>query len=94
MKLLLIDGHSLAFACSRIARRMATRSGEPTSTTSASLLHAARHLREQQPDYVAVAFDVGGRPPARVVDYKGTRERMPDDLRQQVARASRRSSRR
>ncbi len=44
-------------------------------------------LREQQPDYLAVAFDVGKTFRHQdYADYKGTRERMPDDLRQQVER--------
>ena len=44
-------------------------------------------LKEQQPDYVAVAFDVGKTfRHQEFPDYKGTRERMPDDLRRQVTR--------
>ena len=44
-------------------------------------------LRDVKPEYVAVAFDVGETFRHRdYADYKGHRERMPDDLRQQIER--------
>ncbi len=87
-KLLLIDGHSLAFrAYHALPADMATRSGEPTNATFGFFSMLLTTLREQQPDYVAVAFDVGKTfRHQEFPDYKGTRERMPDDLRQQVER--------
>ncbi|HSN78651.1 MAG TPA: DNA polymerase I [Anaerolineae bacterium] len=87
-KLLLIDGHSLAFrAYHALPVGMATRSGEPTNATFGFFSMLLNTLREQQPDYVAVAFDVGKTfRHAEFPDYKGHRERMPDDLRQQVTR--------
>ncbi len=87
-KLLLIDGHSLAFrAYHALPVGMATRSGEPTNATFGFFSMLLNTLREQQPDYVAVAFDVGKTfRHEEFPDYKGTRERMPDDLRQQVER--------
>jgi len=88
VKLLLIDGHSLAFrAYHALPVGMATRSGEPTNATFGFFSMLLNTLREQQPDYVAVAFDVGKTfRHAEYADYKGTRERMPDDLRRQVTR--------
>ncbi len=87
-KLLLIDGHSLAFrAYHALPATMATRSGEPTNATFGFFSMLLNTLREQQPDYVAVAFDVGKTfRHADYADYKGTRERMPEDLRRQVTR--------
>lgn len=87
-KLLLIDGHSLAFrAYHALPANMATRSGEPTNATFGFLSMLLNVLKEQQPDYIAVAFDVGKTFRHQdYADYKGTRERMPDDLRQQVER--------
>ena len=87
-KLLLIDGHSLAFrAYHALPPNMATRSGEPTNATFGFFSMLLNTLREQQPDYIAVAFDVGKTfRHQEFPDYKGTRERMPDDLRQQVER--------
>lgn len=88
VKLLLIDGHSLAFrAYHALPVTMATRSGEPTNATFGFFSMLLNTLREQQPDYVAVAFDVGRTfRHEQFADYKGTRERMPDDLRLQVTR--------
>jgi DNA polymerase-1 len=88
VKLLLIDGHSLAFrAYHALPAGMATRSGEPTNATFGFFSMLLNTLREQQPDYVAVAFDVGKTfRHEEFPDYKGTRERMPDDLRRQVTR--------
>ena len=88
MKLLLIDGHSLAFrAYHALPPTMATRSGEPTNATFGFLSMLLNTVREQQPDYVAVAFDVGRTFRHDQYDaYKGTRERMPDDLSRQVER--------
>ncbi len=87
-KLLLIDGHSLAFrAYHALPPTMTTRSGEPTNATFGFVSMLLNVLKEQQPDYVAVAFDVGDTFRHREFpDYKGHRERMPDDLRQQVER--------
>lgn len=88
MKLLLIDGHSLAFrAYHALPATMATRAGEPTNATFGFFSMLLNTLREQQPEYVAVAFDVGRTFRHEQYDaYKGTRERMPDDLRRQVER--------
>jgi DNA polymerase-1 len=88
VKLLLIDGHSLAFrAYHALPPTMATRNGEPTNATFGFFSMLLNVLKEQQPDYVAVAFDVGKTfRHEEFPDYKGTRERMPDDLRQQVTR--------
>ncbi len=88
VKLLLIDGHSLAFrAYHALPATMATRSGEPTNATFGFFSMLLNVLKEQQPDYIAVAFDVGKTfRHEEYPDYKGTRERMPDDLRRQVGR--------
>ncbi len=88
MKLLLIDGHSLAFrAYHALPANMATRNGEPTNATFGFFSMLLNTLREQEPDYVAVAFDVGKTfRHQQFADYKGHRERMPDDLRRQVER--------
>ncbi|MCS6844888.1 MAG: DNA polymerase I [Caldilineales bacterium] len=87
-KLLLIDGHSLAFrAYHALPANMATRSGEPTNATYGFVSMLLNVLKEQQPDYVAVAFDVGKTfRHEQFPDYKGHRERMPDDLAHQVDR--------
>lgn len=87
-KLLLVDGHSLAFrAYHALPANMATRSGEPTNATYGFMSMLLNVLKEHQPDYVAVAFDVGKTfRHEQFPDYKGHRERMPDDLAHQVER--------
>jgi len=88
-KLVLIDGHALAYKM--FYARMpdfSTRSGEPTKATSGftrtilSLINAPH-----PPDYLAVSFDTGATfRDALFADYKGTREKMPDDLSLQIDR--------
>ena len=87
-KLVLIDGHSLAFrAYHALPPEMATRSGEPTNATFGFFSMLLNVLRDVKPEYVEVAFDVGETFRHReYADYKGHRERMPDDLRQQIER--------
>jgi DNA polymerase-1 len=46
-----------------------------------------RVLEQEKPEYLAVAFDVGKTfRDAIFPEYKGTREKMPDDLRPQLDR--------
>jgi len=88
-KLVLIDGHALAYKM--FYARMpdfTTRSGEPTKATSGftrtilSLVNASH-----PPDYLAVSFDTGATFRDELFkDYKGTREKMPDDLSIQIDR--------
>ncbi|MEA3337991.1 MAG: DNA polymerase I [Chloroflexota bacterium] len=87
-KLILIDGHSLAFrAYHALPPGMSTRDGEPTNATFGFFSMLLNVLRDEAPEYVAVAFDVGETFRHRQYpDYKGHRERMPDDLRLQIER--------
>ena len=87
-KLVLIDGHSLAFrAYHALPPDMATCAGEPTNATFGFFSMLLNVLRDVKPEYVAVAFDVGETFRHRdYAEYKGHRERMPDDLRQQIVR--------
>lgn len=87
-KLVLIDGHSLAFrAYHALPPEMQTRDGEPTNATFGFFSMLLNVLRDEQPDFVAVAFDVGKTfRHEEYAEYKGTRDRMPDDLRLQVKR--------
>jgi DNA polymerase-1 len=64
----------------------ATRDGEPTNATS-DCPYLLDVLEKDQPRYLLVAFDRGlsGRNEL-YPDYKGTREKMPDELRVQIER--------
>ncbi len=86
--LVLIDGHSLAFrAFHAIPLGLTSPGGELTNAVYGFTSMLLRVLREQAPEYVAVAFDVGRTFRHEMYEaYKGHRERMPDELRTQVER--------
>ncbi len=86
--LVLIDGHALAYRMffALPVQSFHTREGEPTNAVY-GFARALLDLLDEKPDYIAVVFDQGlsGRA-EKYADYKGTREKMPDDLRIQLDR--------
>ena len=90
--LYLIDGHALAyrmyFALMGVGGdRFTTRSGEPTAGTFGFSNTIMRLLEQDKPEFLAVAFDIGKTFRDDIFpEYKGTREKMPDDLREQIER--------
>jgi DNA polymerase-1 len=87
--LVLIDGHALAYRAyfALASTGFQTRGGEPTHAVYGFALMLLAVWEEHQPDYLAVAFDVGETFRHRqYADYKATREKMPDDLGQQLGR--------
>ncbi len=92
-RLYLIDGHALAYrAYYALTRggdpaRWLTASGEPTAGTYGFTSVILRLLEQESPEYLAVSFDTGRTfRDDLFADYKGTREKMPDDLRVQIDR--------
>src|SRR5512136_732815 len=87
-KLVLIDGHSLAFrAFHALPLTLTAPGGELTNAVFGFTSMLLNVLRDQQPEYVAVAFDVGKTFRHEMYPgYKGHRERMPDELRTQIER--------
>ncbi len=89
-KLVLIDGHALAYRMffALPLQAFTTKQGEPTNATygfTRTLLELI--LADQPPQYLAVSFDVGKTFRDDIFTaYKGTREKMPDELRQQIER--------
>ncbi|MBC7226346.1 MAG: DNA polymerase I [Thermoflexales bacterium] len=89
MRLVLIDGHALAYRAFHALplEGFATRDGEPTNATygfTSTLLHI---LQELKPDYIAVCFDAGHSGRDEIFpDYKAHRDRMPDEMRVQMDR--------
>ena len=92
-KLILIDGHSLAyrayFAMVNTPLSIENNAGEKEMTGAvfafANML--LKVWKDEQPDYVAVAFDVGKTFRDDLFpDYKGTREKMPEELVLQLKR--------
>ena len=91
--LYLIDGHALAyrmyFALTQGSggSRWMTSSGEPTAGVYGFTSVLLRILEQEDPDYLAVAFDTGKTFRDEMYpEYKATRAKMPDDLRSQIVR--------
>src|SRR5512145_1098568 len=92
--LYLIDGHALAYrmyfaltAGGGGSQRWQTSKGEPTAGIYGFARELMRILEQEKPEYIAVAFDVGKTFRDQIFpEYKGTREKMPDDLRPQIQR--------
>jgi DNA polymerase-1 len=92
--LYLIDGHALAYRAFFALTRgssgttaFTTSSGEPTAGVYGFTSVLLRILEQENPDYLAVAFDTGKTFRDELFEaYKGTREKMPDELRTQIER--------
>lgn len=92
-KLILIDGHSLAyrayFAMINTPLSVENANGEKelTGAVFAFSNMLLKVWKDEQPDYIAVAFDVGKTfRDDLYAQYKGTREKMPDELNAQMKR--------
>ena len=88
-ELVLIDGHALAYRAYFALQTtgLATSRGEPTHAVYGFCLMLLAVLEEEQPDYLAVTFDVGETFRHRqYAEYKATRDKAPEDLHQQVER--------
>ena len=85
-RLMLLDGNGLIYRGYFALPPLTTSKGELVNARLRLLQHRpARHRRTSSPDYIAVAFDLQG-PTFRheqYAEYKATRQRMPDDLRDQ-----------
>jgi DNA polymerase-1 len=90
--LYLIDGHALAYRTyfaltSGSSGGFQTRAGEPTAGVFGFTSVLLRLLEQEQPQYLAVAFDTGRTFRDDLFsEYKGTRAKMPDELRSQIER--------
>ncbi|MBI5297135.1 MAG: DNA polymerase I [Chloroflexi bacterium] len=91
--LFLIDGHALAYrmyfalTAGSSSQRWQTSKGEPTAGIYGFARELLRILEQEKPEYLAVAFDTGKTFRDEIFPaYKGTRAKMPDDLRPQIER--------
>lgn len=84
-----IDGHALAYRQFHALQSTGfrTRAGEPTNATYGFTRTLLDILLKDKPHYLAVSFDRGlsGRENL-FPDYKGTRDKMPDELSIQIDR--------
>ena len=87
-RLMLVDGHGLAYrAYHAMPESMATSDGEPTNAVYGFTSMLLDALRDHEPDYVIVSFDVGKTFRHEAFEeYKAHRAPMPDDLHQQIDR--------
>lgn len=87
-KLFILDGHALCYRAyyAFIKNPLTNSKGQNTSAIFGFARMLLKLIREQAPDYLAVAFD----PPKKSFrfrlyeEYKANRQKMPDDMRSQV----------
>lgn len=86
--IVLIDGHALAYrAYFGMPATFNTSQGEPTHAVYGFTNMLLAVWKECEPDYFIVTFDRGDTFRHQMYqDYKATREKMPDDLSQQIGR--------
>jgi DNA polymerase-1 len=90
--LYLVDGHALAYRTyfamqASAGDRLQTSSGEPTAAIYGFINVLFSMMEKEKPEYLAVAFDTGKTFRHDFYEeYKATREKMPDDLREQIER--------
>ncbi len=88
-RLLLLDGHSLAYRAffALPVENFSTTTGQPTNAVYGFTSMLINVLRDEQPTHVAVAFDVS-RQTFRMeeyAEYKAGRNATPDEFRGQVS---------
>ncbi|MDP9398977.1 MAG: DNA polymerase I [Actinomycetota bacterium] len=87
-RLLLVDGHSLAYRAfyALPVENFSTTTGQPTNAVYGFTAMLINVLRDEQPSHVAVAFDVGRATfrTADFADYKANRAKSPDAFAGQV----------
>ncbi|MCL5436243.1 MAG: DNA polymerase I [Patescibacteria group bacterium] len=85
-KLMIVDGNSLIHRGFHAIPHLSTSKGEPTNGVYGFVTIFLNAVRQLQPDYVAVAFDLEG-PTFRdklYKDYKATRVKAPQELYDQI----------
>ncbi|QOR72337.1 DNA polymerase I [Ruania alkalisoli] len=87
-RLLLIDGHSMAYRAffALPVENFSTTTGQTTNAVYGFTSMLINLLRDEEPTHVAVAFDVSSQTFRKdtYADYKGTREETPQEFRGQI----------
>ncbi|WP_369133296.1 DNA polymerase I [Modestobacter sp. I12A-02662] len=88
-RLLLLDGHSLAYRAffALPVENFSTTTGQPTNAVYGFTSMLINVLRDEQPSHLAVAFDVGRKTFRSEIyaEYKANRAESPTDFRGQVS---------
>ncbi len=89
--LYLVDGPNMAFRAFFAIGGMTNSKGQPTNALFGFTNMLLKLIRDQRPDYLAIAWDPKGETFRDRIypDYKGTRPDMPDALRAQIPLFSR-----
>src|SRR5690606_16322371 len=87
-RLLLIDGHSMAYRAffALPVENFSTTTGQHTNAVYGSTSMLINLLRDEEPTHVAVAFDVSGAAfrTEAYADYKANRTSSPEEFRGQI----------
>ena len=87
-RLLLMDGHSLAYRAffALPAENFTTATGQPTNAIYGFASMLANTLRDEAPTHFAVAFDVSRKTwrSEEFTEYKANRSKTPDEFKGQV----------
>src|SRR6266850_2834975 len=85
-RLFVMDGHSHLFRAYHAVGYLSTSKGIPTQAVLILSTMLWKLIREEQPDYLAIAWDPPGPTfrDALSADYKATRSAMPGDLVRQL----------
>lgn len=85
-KLFLIDGNSFCYRAFYAIRSLSTSKGQPTNAIYGFVAMLNKIIKEETPQYLAIAFDLKG--PTfrhkRFEEYKIHRKPMPDELAEQI----------
>jgi DNA polymerase I len=88
-RLLLLDGHSLAYRAffALPVENFSTTTGQPTNAVYGFTSMLINVLRDEQPTHVGVAFDVSRETfrAAEYAEYKANRSKSPDEFKGQVS---------
>ena len=88
-RLLLLDGHSLAYRAffALPVENFSTTTGQPTNAVYGFTSMLINVLRDEQPTHLGVAFDVSRETfrSAEYSDYKANRSKSPDEFKGQVS---------
>ncbi len=88
-RLLLLDGHSLAYRAwfALPPENFSTATGQTTNAVYGFTSMLINMIRDEQPTHIAVAFDVGRKTfrAEAYADYKANRQKTPDEFRSQLS---------
>ncbi|MDP3143722.1 MAG: DNA polymerase I, partial [Candidatus Omnitrophota bacterium] len=85
-KLILIDANSFCYRAFYAIKELATSYGQPTNAVYGFVNMLRKILKENNPDYMGICFDVGKKTfrEKKFSEYKIHRQPMPDDLKSQM----------